>query len=51
MAESTRAIATFLSVANFEDELHAYRIPEEEVDWRVRGSTERSATSDYDAGR
>jgi hypothetical protein len=32
MAQCTRTVATFLPVANFENQLHAHRIPEAETD-------------------
>ena len=36
MAQRAREIATFLSIVNFQDQLHASRIPEAEEPWHLR---------------
>lgn len=42
VAKSPRAIATFLGVANFEDQLHANRIPEAGMDWHLGAGPPRN---------
>jgi hypothetical protein len=36
MAQRAREITAFLSIVNFEDQLHASRIPEAEESWYIR---------------
>jgi len=48
MAERSRAVATLLSVANFEDQLHAHRIPEVKMDWWLRGKKRAAASLSED---
>ena len=36
MAQRAREIAAFLSIVNFEDQFHAFKIPEAEESWYLR---------------
>src|SRR5258708_19408080 len=48
MTECTRVVATFLRVANFEDQLHPHRIPDTEKAVRPRGVVrEASSLREY----